>query len=99
MRNVEEKLEAAGATSHDQRRATFVAAICYVEPGGYSDVFRGEVSGRLVWPPRGGKGFGYDPMFVPHGDSRTFGEIEPSEKDAMSHRARAIAAFARKVLQ
>jgi XTP/dITP diphosphohydrolase len=98
MRNVQEKLAAAGATTPEQRRAKFVAVIAYVEPGGHGDVFRGEVEGQLVWPPRGDRGFGYDPMFVPDGDTRTFAEFEPGEKDRMSHRARAVAAFAAKVL-
>ena len=72
------------------RRATFVAVLALAWPDGHEELFRGEVAGRLVWPPRGGKGFGYDPMFVPEGDSRTFGEIEPAEKHRISHRARAF---------
>lgn len=99
MRNVQEKLQAMAATTPEQRSARFVAVVCYAEPGGFTQSFRGEVEGRLVWPPRGSKGFGYDPMFVPDGDARTFAEFEPSEKDAISHRARAIAAFAEGVLE
>jgi XTP/dITP diphosphohydrolase len=98
MRNVEEKLAAAGATTPDKRRAKFVAVVCYAEPDGQIEFFRGEVAGTLTWPPRGTRGFGYDPMFVPEGETRTFGEIDPAEKDRMSHRARAIAAFAARVL-
>ncbi len=98
MRNVQEKLHVAGATAPAQRRAKFVAVICYAEPGGYREFFRGEVGGTLVWPPRGTKGFGYDPMFVPDGDTRTFGEFDPDEKDRMSHRARAMALFTAKLL-
>jgi XTP/dITP diphosphohydrolase len=98
MRRVEDKLQATGATTPDRRRAKFVAVICYAEPGGHRGFFRGEVAGTLVWPPRGGRGFGYDPVFVPDGDTRTFGEFDPAEKDAMSHRARAVAAFTSKVL-
>jgi XTP/dITP diphosphohydrolase len=98
MRTVEEKLKAAGATTPDKRRARFVAAVCFAQPGGDTAMFHGEVAGTLVWPPRGDRGFGYDPMFVPDGHDRTFGEIDPREKDAMSHRARAIAAFAATVL-
>jgi XTP/dITP diphosphohydrolase len=98
MRTVEEKLLAAGATTPDRRRAKFVAVICYAEPAGHTELFRGEVGGTLVWPPRGDKGFGYDPMFVPEGSERTFGETDPAKKDRMSHRARAIAAFGAKVL-
>ena len=51
---------------------------------------RGEVEGTLVWPPRGEKGFGYDPIFTPDGESETFGEMDPARKHAMSHRARAF---------
>ena len=55
------------------------------------ELFRGEVAGRLVWPPRGDRGFGYDPIFVPEGGTETFGEMEPAEKHKISHRARAFA--------
>ena len=98
MQTVEDKLRAAGATTPDRRRAKFVAVVCYAEPGGHTDTFRGEVAGTLVWPPRGDRGFGYDPMFMPDGEKHTFGEFDPRAKDAMSHRARAIAAFAARVL-
>jgi XTP/dITP diphosphohydrolase len=98
MRNVQEKLHAAGADTPDKRRAKFVAVICYAVPDGRSETFRGEVAGHLVWPPRGDKGFGYDPMFVPDGHAQTFGEMEGAEKDRISHRARAVAAFAAEVL-
>jgi XTP/dITP diphosphohydrolase len=59
-------------------------------PDGDTALFRGEVPGHLVWPPRGERGFGYDPMFVPEGGSLTFGEMEPAEKHLISHRARAF---------
>ena len=59
-----------------------------------SQVFEGKVYGHLVWPPRGSKGFGYDPMFVPEGHTLTFGEMEPDAKHAISHRARAFQQFA-----
>lgn len=73
------------------RSATFVAVLALAWPDGHAEWFRGEVAGRLVWPPRGEHGFGYDPIFVPDGDTRTFGEIEPDEKHQISHRARAFA--------
>jgi XTP/dITP diphosphohydrolase len=98
IRTVEGRLLAAGATTPDRRRARFVAVVCYAEPGGHEQVFQGEVAGTLTWPPRGTQGFGYDPMFVPAGHHRTFAEMLPVEKHAMSHRARAIAAFAAEVL-
>jgi XTP/dITP diphosphohydrolase len=76
------------------RRASFVAVLALAWPDGELDIFRGEVPGQLVWPPRGDRGFGYDPMFVPEGDSLTFGEIEPARKHQISHRARAFAKLA-----
>ncbi len=85
MRTVHDRLE--GKTD---RSAHFVAAIALAWPDGHVEVFRGEAHGHLVWPPRGDKGFGYDPMFEPGGDTRTFGEIEPEEKHRISHRADAF---------
>ncbi len=72
------------------RSAHFVAVLALAGPGGEIACFRGEVHGRLVWPPRGDRGFGYDPMFVPDGYEMTFGEIDPDEKHRISHRARAF---------
>jgi non-canonical purine NTP pyrophosphatase (RdgB/HAM1 family) len=73
------------------RRAWFIAALCLAWPDGHTETFMGRVDGAVVWPPRGDKGFGYDPMFVPAGAQQTFGEIDPEEKHAVSHRARAFA--------
>ena len=73
------------------RRARFVAVLALAWPGGNTDLFRGEVEGSLTWPPRGDRGFGYDPMFIPQGANLTFGEIDPAEKHRISHRARAFA--------
>ena len=91
MRNIEEKLQAAGATSSDQRRAHFICALCVAWPDGGLEVFEGRVSGALVWPPRGHQGFGYDPVFIADGQQQTFGEMEPAQKHALSHRADAFA--------
>jgi XTP/dITP diphosphohydrolase len=106
MRKVEEKLNAAGATTPAKRRAHFVAVLAVASPGGEVETFEGRVDGTLVWPPRGTNGFGYDPMFQPEGYSETFGEMPPDAKhgrnnggDALSHRARAFAAFARRFLE
>ena len=77
----------------DDRSARFVSALALAWPDGRCEVFEGEVEGALVWPPRGAKGFGYDPMFVPAGHSITFGEMEPAKKHTMSHRAVAFAKF------
>jgi len=73
------------------RSAWFVAVLALAWPGGDLELFRGEVAGNLAWPPRGERGFGYDPMFVPEGGVATFGEIDPAEKHRISHRARAFA--------
>jgi XTP/dITP diphosphohydrolase len=74
-------------------RANFTAALCLAWPDGACEAFEGKVYGHLVWPPRGGRGFGYDPMFVADGETLTFGEMEPAAKHAISHRARAFAKF------
>src|SRR5262249_13708158 len=76
------------------RRAWFVAALCIVWPDGHAETFVGRVDGVVTWPPRGDRGFGYDPMFVPTGCIATFGEMNGEEKHAVSHRARALAQFA-----
>ena len=73
------------------RRAHFVAVLALAWPDGEVATFRGEAHGRLAWPPRGDKGFGYDPMFVPDGYAATFGEMGPELKHLISHRARAFA--------
>ena len=75
-------------------RANFTCALCLAWPDGATELFEGKVYGHLVWPPRGGRGFGYDPMFVADGERLTFGEMEPDAKHAISHRARAFALFA-----
>ncbi len=87
-----EKVEAELAeTGGQDRRAKFVCALAVVWPDGHGDVFEGEVRGTLVWPPRGTRGFGYDPVFVADGETETFGEMDPARKHAMSHRAAAFA--------
>jgi XTP/dITP diphosphohydrolase len=73
------------------RRAWFVAALCLGWPDGHTETFVGRVDGSAIWPPRGDRGFGYDPMFLPNGATLTFGEMEPDAKHALSHRARAFA--------
>lgn len=99
MARVEQELQARGADLPEARRANFACALAIAWPDAIHATFEGKVFGRLVWPARGHKGFGYDPMFVPDGHTRTFGEMEPAEKHAMSHRARAFAAFVREVLR
>jgi XTP/dITP diphosphohydrolase len=73
------------------RRAHFVAVLALAWPNGEAATWRGEAHGRLVWPPRGEHGFGYDPMFIPDGYDLTFGEMDPALKHQISHRARAFA--------
>jgi len=84
MRRVERELAGRDPS------ASFVAALALAWPDGHAECFPGEVRGRLVFPPRGELGFGYDPIFVPLGATETFGEMEPQKKHAMSHRADAF---------
>jgi XTP/dITP diphosphohydrolase len=94
---VEDKLRERGAHATNQRKARFVCALCLAWPDGHVEEFEAAVDGTLVWPPRGEKGFGYDPMFLPDGHARTFGEMTNAEKHGLpprgkglSHRARAF---------
>jgi len=85
--------DAVQKTGGENLRARFVCVLALSNPGGAIQHWRGEVEGTLVWPPRGDRGFGYDPMFVPDGYAITFGEMDPDEKHAISHRARAFERF------
>ncbi len=87
MRKVETRLEEIGATDFS---AWFTSALAVAWPDGPAVVVQGEVHGHVSFPPRGDRGFGYDPIFVPTGHSQTFGEMDPAAKDSMSHRARAF---------
>ena len=97
MQRVADALKQRGAWQH-RPRANFTAVLCLAWPDGEAALFEGKVYGHLVWPPRGSKGFGYDPMFVADGHVLTFGEMEPDAKHAISHRARAFHEFARTCL-
>ncbi len=88
MKKVEDRLEEIGATD---RAAWFTSALAVAWPDGPCVVVEGEVHGQLTFPPRGDRGFGYDPLFIPDGGDLTFGEMEPAAKDAISHRTRAFA--------
>ncbi len=88
MRRVEDELAALGPDA--SRNAHFVCALALCWPDGHSEWFEGRVDGTLVWPPRGENGCGYDPIFVPAGRDLTFGEMDPAEKHAISHRADAF---------
>lgn len=102
MQRAEMAMQDAGATTPDKRKGKFVAVICLCFPDGEAEYFRGEAPGTLIWPPRGDLGFGYDPVFVPDGHTRTFGEMaaeekhgwKPGQPEALSHRARAFKKFA-----
>ena len=85
MRRVEDSLPRDA-----ERKAAFVSALALAWPDGHVETFEGRVEGHLVWPPRGNRGFGYDPIFVPEGGDLTFGEMEPEAKHAISHRADAF---------
>jgi XTP/dITP diphosphohydrolase len=94
MKRVADLLEQRDAwTNGAGPRANFTAALCLAWPDGETEVFEGRVFGRLVWPARGTRGFGYDPMFLADGATETFGEMEPVQKHAISHRARAFKLF------
>lgn len=101
MEKVERALGEKKAASPEARTARFVSVLCLAWPDGHTEFFRGEVEGHLVWPPRGTKGFGYDPVFQPRGYETTFGEMSADEKhgwrhgeaEALSHRARAFKLF------
>jgi XTP/dITP diphosphohydrolase len=90
MARVERELKEKRATDFSAR---FVCVLAIASPGGETETFRGEVEGRLAFPPRGTKGFGYDPIFIANGMTETFGEIDPAMKHSISHRARAFEKF------
>jgi len=97
METIEVKLYERGATAPEKRKAHFVSALCVAWPDGHVEDFEARIDGTLVWPPRGDKGFGYDPMFLPDCHTRTFGEMSSDEKHGLpprgkglSHRARAF---------
>jgi XTP/dITP diphosphohydrolase len=90
MDRVERELREVNGGAGGDRAACFVCALTIAWPDGSVRTFLGQIDGTLVYPPRGERGFGYDPMFVPDGHEITFGEMEPQAKHAMSHRARAF---------
>lgn len=87
MEQVHRQMEAAGATDW---RANFTCSLALAAPDGAVGIFEGKVFGTLSWPPRGSRGFGYDPIFVPDGYTETFGEMDPDLKNRLSHRMRAF---------
>lgn len=106
MARIERLLQERGAISAEKRKAHFVSSLCVAWPDGHLQEVEGRVDGTLVWPPRGTAGFGYDPVFLPDGNSRTFGEMTGIEKHGLpprglglSHRARAFVKLAEIALE
>ncbi len=93
MRRLADEVSARNGWGAPGPAANFISVLCVAWPDGEHRLFEGRIDGHLVWPPRGGNGFGYDPMFVAEGAQQTFGEMEPKDKYAISHRTRAFAAF------
>jgi len=101
MARIERLLQERGATAPERRTAHFVSALCVAWPDGHIEEVEARADGTLVWPPRGTAGFGYDPVFLPEGHSRTFGEMTSIEKHGLpplglglSHRAKAFVKLA-----
>lgn len=93
MRKTEDELAARGHgidNPQAHRRAHFVCAFVLCWPDGHTEAVEGSVAGRVTWPPRGTHGFGYDPIFIPDGYSRTFGEMLPQAKQPLTHRTQAF---------
>jgi len=106
MARIDALLRERGATAPAARTAHFVSALCVAWPDGHLEEFEAKVDGTLVWPPRGTRGFGYDPMFLPDGFALTFGEMTSDEKhglppkgQGLSHRARAFRELAEACLE
>ena len=106
MNRIQTLLVEKGATTPEQRKAHFIAALCIAWPDGHVEQFEGRVDGHIVWPPRGDAGFGYDPLFLPDGFTTTFGEMTALEKHGLpplglglSHRARAFVKLAQACLK
>jgi XTP/dITP diphosphohydrolase len=106
MNKIQTLLIERGARVPKQRRCHFVAALCLAWPDGHTEEFEGRVDGVAVWPPRGDKGFGYDPLLMPDGHDRTFGQMSAEEKHSLppkgkglSHRARAFVKLAEACLR
>ena len=106
MARIDTLLRERNAIAPEQRKAHFVSALCVAWPDGHVEAFEAKVDGTLVWPPRGTKGFGYDPMFLPDGFTQTFGEMTSDDKHGLppkgrglSHRARAFLKLAEACLE
>lgn len=106
MQKIEDELQKIGAHEKSQRKCRFISVICIAWPDAHADYFHGSVEGTFVWPPRGNKGFGFDPIFLPDGYVTTFGEMSTEQKHGwklndktpLSHRARAFKLLAENLL-
>ncbi|QEE08371.1 RdgB/HAM1 family non-canonical purine NTP pyrophosphatase [Bartonella kosoyi] len=106
MQKIEGELQKVGAREKSQRKCRFISVICIAWPDTHADYFRGYVEGTFIWPPRGDKGFGFDPIFLPDGYENTFGEMSTEQKHGwqhngippLSHRARAFKLLAENLL-
>ncbi|WP_208435538.1 non-canonical purine NTP pyrophosphatase [Bartonella phoceensis] len=106
MQKIEDELQKIGAQEKSQRKCRFISVICIAWPDAHADYFRGSVEGTFIWPPRGNKGFGFDPIFLPDGYENTFGEMSTEQKHGwklddktpLSHRARAFKLLAENLL-
>ncbi len=99
METVETALKDTVIRGEVNDAAHFMCALCLAWPDGHTETFEGRVDGRLTFPPRGDKGFGYDPIFIADGETITFGEMDPAKKHGMSHRARAFAKLVKEVFE
>jgi XTP/dITP diphosphohydrolase len=98
MERVHKEMSARYGWNGQPSPAHFTSVLCLAWPDGKTEEFEGKVYGHVIWPPRGGNGFGYDPIFVAEGQTLTFGEMEPKKKYAISHRTRAFEHFKRACL-
>jgi XTP/dITP diphosphohydrolase len=99
MSRIERLLQERGATAPAQRKAHFVSALCVAWPDGHLEEFEATVDGTVVWPPRGNLGFGYDPLFLPDGQTKTFGEMSSEDKHGLPPRGRGLSHRARAFLK
>jgi XTP/dITP diphosphohydrolase len=99
MNKIQTLLMERGAKAPEKRRAHFISALCVAWPDGHVEEFEAKVGGILVWPPRGTKGFGYDPMFLPDGQTQTFGEMSAEDKHGLPPRGRGLSHRARAFLK
>ena len=99
MNKVQSLMIERGAKSAERRRGHFVSALCVAWPDGHVEEFEATVDGNVVWPPRGNLGFGYDPLFLPDGETKTFGEMSSEDKHGLPPRGRGLSHRARAFLK